>query len=1454
MQSKRAEPLPNDSAPRRIRLNQLVLISRLLVTNRGGKDGSTSFPPPESPSPPTKKIFHRLRDVFAIPDTLDCSHTSEDAVRESVNPPGSSLCVANACHILEGIVAVQKILRITIISIAFVVLMLAANLCAQQSLAQAAVHPHKTSAHQGASAEPLLTGDNGTQTGVAKFQGNFTAITGPSGQVLTLTREPDCSLTLLTGSYSFGPPLSYTPSALFTDYERVLHTDAGLSTPVDAFPSGCAAPTTGLSTRPTTFVGKTTNGISVFIYVGYNFTFNTNALYILTGNATFTLNQFAFSNAGEVTTADLNNDGNTDLIIVSNGALSTTGQIYVMLGNPDGTFQNAVSYPTSGTTSIAAVVDDFNGDKKLDIVTSSDNGMISVLTGNGDGTFNTAQSFAAPTPSYPGSALTPSTSLTNLISADLRGVGKKDIIASNGLVLLGNGNGTFTPASSAAFPPLTAVTNYGPNLATGDLNKDGKLDLAVANGADVFTYLGKGDGTFTPSLNYSTVSTDGFVAISDLDGDGNPDIYIGDANAGSFRGDGDDLNVAYALMGNGDGTFSGAPATTGRYLGNNLGDVNGDGMPDLITNNIGQSFLVELGTSKGTFNPVSTITLPPSITVSVSELLSPVTINTASLSITSYAVGDLNGDGKADLAFVCNNGNYAVYFIALSNGDGTFATPIAYGFPQIAPSNGFDITTTISNLQIGDFNHDGKADLLFSFNDIAGPFGNGLYLQGIGVLPGVGNGTFGAPTFTYSYNSTTTPPTDPIVGLPSVAAIADLNKDGNPDLIAVTASGGPSTSFGTILQVYLGKGDGTFAAPTTVSTAANPGLICTSCSLVLADFNNDNNLDLAVVGETNAGQGQIAVSLGNGSGTFAAPTILNVSGGDAVRSAGIAAADFDGDRNIDIAFLNSEGVSGVYYGIGNGTFTSVTSNGTSYPKDLINLAADGGAIALDLNKDGKPDVLVGSTLLLNLQNAPTIVTQTNTATAIAASATTIAQNSSITFTATVTPAAGSATPTGSVTFADGQTIFGSATVDGTGKATFTTSALASGTRSITAAYGGSTTFLGSLSSISTVNVTPAAAGVGTTTNLVASATSAIAGTSLTFTATVTPVSGSTAPTGTVTFADSGTTIGTGTLDGTGKTTFATSTLAVGNHSITASYGGATTPVAFSNSASSPVAITITAAPIISTTTTVSTSAVNGTAVVGTSITLTATVTPASGSTTPSGTVTFADNGTTIGTGTLASGKATFATSTLAVGSHSITAAYGGAATFSSSTSGAQPLTITAAPASDFSIALSPATATVVHGNTTTSTITVTPIGGFKQAVQLTITGTPTNTTVTTAATSVTSTDGVAPATTTLTLQAYVQIAAQSRRLHTIEFAAILPLGLFCSLSLFGLRRRRWPLQLILLAAATALLAATGCGGHSSSASTTNNPTPGTYTLTVTGTSIVGTGTLTHTATYVVTIQ
>ncbi len=268
--------------------------------------------------------------------------------------------------------------------------------------------------------------------------------------------------------------------------------------------------------------------------------------------------------------------------------------------------------------------------------------------------------------------------------------------------------------------------------------------------------------------------------------------------------------------------------------------------------------------------------------------------------------------------------------------------------------------------------------------------------------------------------------------------------------------------------------------------------------------------------------------------------------------------------------------------------------------------------------------------------------KTNTTTTLTSSANPSTYASSVTFTATVSPSAA----TGTVTFKDGSTTLGTGTLS-SGKATYITSALAAGSHSITASYGGNSTYNGSTSSALTQTVNKATSSTTVTSSLNPSGF----GTSVTFTATVTP----SAATGTVTFKDGSTTLGTGTLSG-GKATYSTSTLSVASHSITASYGG-------DSNDNTSTSTTLTQTVNKATSTTTVTSSLNPSSF-GTSVTFTATVTPSAAT----GTVTFKDGSTTLGTGTLSGGKATYSTSTLSVASHSITASYGGDSNDNTSTS------------------------------------------------------------------------------------------------------------------------------------------------------------------------------------------
>jgi len=189
--------------------------------------------------------------------------------------------------------------------------------------------------------------------------------------------------------------------------------------------------------------------------------------------------------------------------------------------------------------------------------------------------------------------------------------------------------------------------------------------------------------------------------------------------------------------------------------------------------------------------------------------------------------------------------------------------------------------------------------------------------------------------------------------------------------------------------------------------------------------------------------------------------------------------------------------------------------------------------------------------------------------------------------------------------------------------------------------------------VGTFPVTVNGTAVNTTTGLASSLNPSTYKASVKFTATVTP----SAATGTVTFKDGSTTLGTGTVSG-GVATYTTTSLAVGTHSITAVYGGAT---GYTGSTSSALSQVVNKAN----TTTALVSSLNP-SISGASVKFTATMNP----TTATGTVTFKDGSTTLGTGTLSSGVATYTTTTLSVGTHSITAVYGGSSSYNGSTSSA----------------------------------------------------------------------------------------------------------------------------------------------------------------------------------------
>ena len=349
------------------------------------------------------------------------------------------------------------------------------------------------------------------------------------------------------------------------------------------------------------------------------------------------------------------------------------------------------AYPV-GTSPTAIAVGDFNGDGKPDLavansgnIDTSDAGNISILIGKGNGTFGPATSFNAGKNPW------------SIAVGDFNHDGQQDLAVLDGgessvSILFGKEDGSFQPPVKYN----VGSTGYPEAVEAADLNSDGNLDLAVANGGDsVIILLGNSDGTFQPAVSYSLsgglqMKDTAFLTIRDFNGDGKLDIAaVSQTFAASYQFRG----FVSVLLGNGDGTFQSPIETNigGQSFGIAAADFNGDGKIDIIVapqQPFQNTRLMLLpGNGDGTFGTAQDI--------------EPASPNRTLVGYMSPVVGDFNKDGKPDVAVLESFvGKPLVLQLLLGNGDGSFQGPR---------------DTTLSgdpdSLAMGDFNHDGFLDL-----------------------------------------------------------------------------------------------------------------------------------------------------------------------------------------------------------------------------------------------------------------------------------------------------------------------------------------------------------------------------------------------------------------------------------------------------------------------------------------------------------------------------------------------------------------------------------------------------------------------------------------------------------------------------------------------------------------------------------------------------------------------
>ena len=541
------------------------------------------------------------------------------------------------------------------------------------------------------------------------------------------------------------------------------------------------------------------------------------------------------------------------------------------------------------------LVNDFNQDSRLDLVAVKPGigaRQLLFFPGASDGRFGSPVN-ALSLPNGQGS-------FSDLATGDFNNDGALDIaaVADDGFttwsmwVVLNNGAGGFAP-------PLTINIMERPrSVTTGDFNSDGKTDLVIAVSAqpnegqiDALLFLNDGNGGFGQPREIRPDPSFSFffpnkVKSVDIDSDGKLDLV--------FFGFGSTVTI-YKGDGAGGFTFQPVPdPNLGFSPANAIGDFNGDSHPDLLfvmSGAGGDEINVLLNDGTGRFGP---------------RVITPT--GQSVLSTQGAIADDFDGDGKTDVVIRTANQNDSrdtgIRLFTATTG-GRFSEPIIYQPSVVAGA-----------MATGDFNRDGLPDIL-SMNNIG--WLTIVSAQGGGFNAPRGFDVSPPSIFSSQFNV-------------SDMKSGDINGDGAPDL--VTAAFGLSNAV-----IRFGNGRGEFGAPVSIDSGVAGGA---PSAIELRDFNNDGKPDLALL---NSNTRNVAVLLGDGRGGFTPSATISVG----VAARGLASADFNNDGNLDIVVRGESNGLALYLGNGQGGFTQ---SATGIGGNVVNILFTTG----DFNGDGMADL------------------------------------------------------------------------------------------------------------------------------------------------------------------------------------------------------------------------------------------------------------------------------------------------------------------------------------------------------------------------------------------------------------------------------------------------------------------------------------------------------------------